>query len=786
MTFSFVISHLGDAAKTRSVRSHLAISIVAMALACGWTMSPAPVYAQDALLSKGTKSNEKKPMLIQADELVFDNKDNAVKAQGNVEIYYNDYTLVADKVTYLKGQNRLIAEGNVRIKEPDGAVVNAEKIELTDDFKQGFIQSLKVVAKDETRIGASSAERLDGGNTTIFTDGMFTPCKACKDHPEKAPVWQIKSHKIIHNKVAKTIEYEDATFEFLGVPIAYFPYFSHADPTVKQKSGFLAPQIGYDIEDLGMIIGVPYYFALAQNYDFTAIPTYMTNKGLLGKGVWRHRLANGSYKVNMAGIYQSDTEDDGNANITSGSERNWRGSIKTTGDFSLGSYWNVGWDVTVESDDTFRRFYKIDTINSTDRVSKGYLIGQGEKSYFSGQVYHFGGLVVDDQKENSNSTAAPLIDYNYVSNNPVLGGELSFNTNFTSLQRDEGVESDRAIAEVKWRKTLTDSFGQMFTPFAQARGDAYKVKNFVDNKGTVDTADDVTIAEENFGRGSVTGGVEYRFPLISQTATVSHIIEPIGQIVSHAGTKNDRKTPNEDAQSLVFEDTLLFDTDKFSGYDRFETGTRANVGLQYTLQLHEGGYLRAVVGQSFHLAGENAYASFRTTEGNFDTGLETNRSDYVAGLYLEPNSNFRFMSQARFDEKDYSVKRIDSNLAANYGPFVFSANHVFQDKSGTVDNNGNIIQDGKHEISGNTSIQLVKNWYLMGGLRYNIEENFMLSDSIGVKYADECFLFAINFTETFTSDTDIKPTQSVMFNLNLKHLGGFGTSYDADTLNELN
>ena len=53
--------------------------------------------------------------------------------------------------------------------------------------------------------------------------------------------------------------------------------------------------------------------------------------------------------------------------------------------------------------------------------------------------------------------------------------------------------------------------------------------------------------------------------------------------------------PNEDAESLIFDDTLLFDIDKFSGYDRIETGTRANVGMRYTMQFASGAYVRAVV-----------------------------------------------------------------------------------------------------------------------------------------------------------------------------------------------
>ena len=40
------------------------------------------------------------------------------------------------------------------------------------------------------------------------------------------------------------IYFEDARLEFFGVPLAYIPYFSAPDPTVKRKTGFLIPTFG--------------------------------------------------------------------------------------------------------------------------------------------------------------------------------------------------------------------------------------------------------------------------------------------------------------------------------------------------------------------------------------------------------------------------------------------------------------------------------------------------------------------------------------------------------------
>ena len=68
------------------------------------------------------------------------------------------------------------------------------------------------------------------------------------------------------------------------------------------------------------------------------------------------------------------------------------------------------------------------------------------------------------------------------------------------------------------------------------------------------------------------------------------------------------KLPNEDAQSLVFDDTNLFKVDKFAGWDRVEGGGRANVGIQYTAQFNRGGYVDALFGQSYQLFGTNSFA----------------------------------------------------------------------------------------------------------------------------------------------------------------------------------
>jgi len=83
------------------------------------------------------------PMLVQATEIKYDYTNNTVSAVGNVQIYYNGATIEADDVTYDQKSKRLIATGNVRLTEANGQITYGQKIDLTDDYRDGFIDSLQ-------------------------------------------------------------------------------------------------------------------------------------------------------------------------------------------------------------------------------------------------------------------------------------------------------------------------------------------------------------------------------------------------------------------------------------------------------------------------------------------------------------------------------------------------------------------------------------------------------------------------------------------------------------------
>jgi LPS-assembly protein len=336
-----------------------------------------------------------------------------------------------------------------------------------------------------------------------------------------------------------------------------------------------------------------------------------------------------------------------------------------------------------------------------------------------------------------------------------MGGELSFNSNVMSLTSNDGPDSSRLIVQSKWRRQLIDGLGQVYTPFAQLRGDVYQINDYAPF-GT----------EENGGklRGNAIAGAEYRYPFIATTGSVAHVFEPIAQIIVRPDSVGDQEDiPNEDALSLVFDDTILFQIDKFSGYDRIETGTRANVGVRYTAQLNSGAYARAVFGESFQLAGQNEFDEA--------SGLGTDRSDYVGGLYIQANSNLAFSAQSRFDHDTLDIERTDLGSWAKYGPVELAVNYA-----DVAAEPGLAGGDPREEVLASGALALTDVWSLIGKIRYDIDEELALTEALGLQYADDCFRLSVIYEETNIRDRDIEPEQRILVNFSLKYLGTYGTN----------
>lgn len=734
-------------------------ALFATSLGFGTMLSPAPTPAfaatgdvRDNKLKtppKGTRVN------VTANKITYDARTKIAVAIGKVVLTYGKYQLVATRVSYDQRNDKMTAVGEVKLTEPGGNILEAERAQLMNNFKDGFAEHLRLLLTNDATITADYATRQDG-YLTIYENVVYTACKECVMSNGK-PLWQLRSREATHNEKEGVIYHRDATFEFGGSDIITLPYFSHADPTVKRRSGFLTPKFSY-AGVYGVGVEIPYFWNLAPNYDLTFRPVITSDQGLLAKAQWRHRLVDGGYSVDVAGIYQLDTD------LNPPGDTRWRGSARTQGDFNLNDNWSWGWNGVLVSDRDFMDRYKID--GRDEAIDNVYLTGLHDRNYFSAQAIHFQSLDPDDD-EDFFPTAVPYIQHSYTFDQPVFGGEFGYNWNFYSLHRNDsiyandpdlpltnnnlGTDQTRAVANLAWQRQMMTESGQVITPFANLRGDIYVTENLPDDNGL--TEDNRTTS--NF---QPTAGVDWRWPFLANTEGGQHILTPVAQVISSTNEEDEDDRGDEDSINLNFDATSLFLHDRFTGLDRYEGGTRINAGLLYTFLSANGGFLRASLGESFHVAGENSFAE--------DTGLEGTSSDLVTAIAWQPWDAIRLSYQARLEEDLSAINVQEAGLSLNFDRFsgsIFYADLNADPASGRPDD--------QQQVWGSAGWNFSGGWSVYAGARYDLDESKLIRDTVGIGFNCDCFNFRL-FIEEDRADEDEKVDRSVLFSIDLKSLSG--------------
>jgi LPS-assembly protein len=836
------------AARRRDSRLFSSVSLAALGVAIFLALPAAaqtttPPHATINDRFSGAVSNDKKsPMVVEASSVVYDDKAKSVTAEGDAQIYYKGKTLEADHVTYFKETGRVLAEGSVKLTDTDGSVTHADRMELTGDFKQGFVDTVRADTKEKTHLSATRSEKIDA-NTTVFEKGTYSACPSCAEHPERPPLWRLRAEKVIHKNDEQMLYYEHAWFELYGVPIAYIPFMSAADPSVTRQSGFLAPRILYR-STTGVGLGTPYFWAIAPNMDVTLTPMYLTQQGAFGDVEFRHRLENGYYQIQLSGIHQKNDEAFaaqpwGSGNITN------RGEVQSRGAIWLSQDWKFGWDILRVSDKWFLNDYGLSNPVAggnffRETASTVFLTGQGDRGYFDLRGVAFQGLANSDLQQQM-TTVAPLLDYNKTIDLAPektfgIGGQLEIDVNVTGssatlasyqqigaisldrvyglypvcqtksgvpdynqnscLLRGIGGQYDTGTMQLSWQRKVIDPIGEVWTPFTFVRANANYLSyntSYSDTFSSNGVSDTISNAyQSNFlqnnnrANGFVTpgAGVEWRYPLLTKTPIGNLVIEPIAQVIARPNGQNPNSLVNLDSQSLVFDDTNLFEWNKYSGYDRFETGVRTNYGAQFTLDMKQNGYASAVFGQSHQLAGVNPYATPDAANIGLSSGLDTKASDYISRFTYSPNSNYAIVAKARFDEATWAMRRFDVAATAHYGPLLFSTQFANYEQQPLI---GYIYR--REGLQFTTRYDIIQHYFVTGSINFDLSRHYyypavltsaapvfsIASYVLGVGYADDCTKLSINYSNSISDNFGNPPTytrnSTLLLTLDLRTLG---------------
>jgi LPS-assembly protein len=677
-------------------------------------------------------------VLLQGDVVTYDSDAGLVTAEGHVEISDDQRTLLADKVIFDENTNKVTASGNVSLQDATGNVAYADSVELTQDLREGALQGFAALIGETGRLAASSGERRQG-RFTIAHGAVFTPCMVCQEDGERMPLWEIRAARIVHDQLQKEIYFEDATFEFLGVPILYLPYFSEPDPTVKYKSGFLLPDIG-TIGAVGSFIKIPYYVSLSPSRDLTIDPFITTKGGTVLQTEYRERWGVGGLWLQGTLGYDSGAEGKPGESI-------WMGSLFGSGRVPLNDNgWRAGFDVQLASNKTYLKRYELSNL---DRLTSDLFTDNVQgRSRAAMTGYFFQSLRATDVTAQI-PLALPLLEYTYIPEYKVWGGRFRADTSALYLNRNQGTDMLRGSVDVDWRLPFTTSDGELITFETFARGDLYYIN---------DARFDVPGAPKNsetIGRALGYSMLEWRWPFVADAniPDTTLVVEPIAQVIAASGGGNPRGLPNEDSTAFEFDATNLFSPNPSPGLDLWTGGPRSNVGLRASAILPNGS-IEAMLGQQFRFA----------TDSSLPVGLRLNddKSDIVGQLKIQ-FPNISLTHQFNIDPDDGTVRRNEVYLLAHFGRSMVNLSYLKLPQSAADPSLGE-----QEQVNLTTNVQVYGNWGVFAEARRDLAKNQQLESSIGITYDDECFVASLGFHRRDTATLNLKPSSSVIFRLGLK------------------
>ncbi|MBO9709982.1 MAG: LPS-assembly protein LptD [Caulobacter sp.] len=751
---------------------------------------------------------------LESDLLIRDDTNQKMIARGDVEARYQGRTLRADEVVYDTKTEVVTAHGHVTLINADGTAQFADDLTMDKDLKAGVARGFSARLDRNIKIAADTAIRRNE-QITELNKAIYTPCEVCAEKPK--PTWSIQADKVVQDKNRHLVYYHGATIRLWGAPLMYLPVFWHPDPQTPRSSGFLTPKLAVS-KRRGVTYQQPYLFALSPSQDLVLSPQINSKVNPFLNGTYRKRFYSGSVEARFGGTYDKSFDNHGDRF----GDATFKSYILAKGEFEVDQNWKWGFAAERASQALIFDDYDINDVYQTRGLFTGddhrltsqiYATRQDKRSYFSASMISVQGLRVvavdpttglGNKFENSGAFPfiGPMLEGRWQPESPILGGRLRVQGsgvvltrsesqygeapyNYAAYKGQEGVDSTRGTLQADWRASVVVGPGLRIQPFAQARGDAYRVSDVFLPTTALAAGDTSSI---NYTRGLGVAGVDLSLPMFKALKNGgSVVLEPLVQVA--AGSSSSRVpivvardgagNPiyfNEDSTNFELDETNLFQVDKSPGFDLYEGGTRMNVGGRATVKLADGRGGSLLVGRSLRTKVDPLLPT--------RAGLDQKASDWIVATTITPMRGVNIFSRARFDDNNGTLNRIEAGLDV-FKSRGFASLRYLRDNKDT----SGLRQEN---LDLNADYKLTKHWGVTALGRLSYQDGNAYSPptksewswtrrDLGVYYNDDCIRVDViyqnqdRYTQTATG-LRLKSDESVVLRLTLATLGDTGYS----------
>ena len=671
---------------------------------------------------------------LTADRIVYTTGYRVLRASGHVVITIGDSRMEATQLTYDEKNDKITAEGPIRLTNGTEVTIVASFAQLSGDMKNGILKSARMVLNQQLQLSASEISRTDGRYNQLVQAAAST-CSVSLAHP--TPLWQIRARRIIHDEERKLLFFERAQLRFGNVPVAYIPRLRVPGPTVRRANGFLVPEFSGSAS-LGYGIGAPYFITLGDYADVTLKPfVYSSGASTLGF-TFRKRFSNG--QLNLNGALSNDTT----ATNTLRAYLFADGSMRFRNGFNGDMQLQFTSDNSYLSDHGFSRTKRLESFVRLNKVTR--------QAFFQSQITGFRSLntaLANDEipfflgEVRLRKRVAPA----------GLGGQGGFDLSVNSYQRASGADivgrdTLRLSSSADWSKSWFATNGLVTSATAEIHADYYNA------------AQDSTFPSP-ITRFAPIAALDFRLPMAKTTTRATSVIEPRVQLVWSPATST--TVPDEDSTQVEFETSSLFALNHFAGTDQIERGLRANIGFGFSRRSDKGWHFEAALGQVLRL----------TDPGQFSvaSGLSGLASSYVLAGRMTLPDRFQIVQRSVYGPASGLAKN-ETRLAFKGKRFDATSSYLWlaSGAAGNATDRSEWLVDAGYDLG--------NNWRTGANWRMDLTTNTASDAGVALTYSNECIKVDLSLSRQFAASSNVGGSTNLGLQVSL---AGFGTRSASET-----
>jgi len=692
----------------------------------------------DVIIKSNLVRYERKKDLIYSDgktNLIIDKTYN-IKSENVYydrvlkKFYGNEETLIEDKEN-----NYYILKNGFELDILNEIIKSKKSIIIDKNNNKYVFENLSVNLKDneiagkelkvefeKSYFGNANNDPLLKGRGSYSNDDELKVYKAvfstCNTEKKNCRGWELNSEEFKHDKNKKIFEYKNSWLKIFDYKVLFTPYFNHPDPSVKRKSGFLAP-IYSTSESLGISINFPYFKVFGDDKDITFNPRYYADKSFLLQNEFRQALKNSDIVSDFSFLF-------GDAGTKGHFFYNQIGKLKDNLNFELNLQ-------SVEGDNYLKNHKLIDTSNIIK--DDNLLISNLDLNW-----------KFEESKLNTSFKIFEDLSRDYNDRYQYVFPDFSFSKNIDIPKRYNGKFSFDSYGYNKYYDTniseavITNDFLFASNQFVNSKGLVSSYNVFLKNPSSYSENSDNFKDNSNYELyGTIK--LDASLPMQKKMEDYNHFLRPVASL---------RFSPNGNSD-ISSKDVLInydnvFSLNRIGTTNQVEGGDALTIGLEFKrINLNGSNVIDLKVA--------NVLKSKENIKLPTKSKLDKTRSDIFGSLKYNLSNNLNLGYDFSYDrDLDHS------NLE---GLFIdIKVNKIFTDfYYYTTDND---LGEGE-TISNNTIINLNKESSLKFNTTKDLINDFTEFYNLVYSYETDCISLDLNYNKSFYKDGNLQPNESLSF-----------------------